>query len=350
MAKLIEPLVAAAIARRLAGDEDLRGSYLMERLHRDLSIVVPRAESLVAEASGIQSPPPVRFSVVDRASWSEANIVSMGRLLAPLADKLETRLKAAPAAFRVAQRGVISVEVGVLLGYVSRRVLGQYDALMPESGDEQRAPLYFVGPNLVEIERRYNFVPEEFALWVAVHEVTHRFQFAGVPWLRSRFSDLLSTYIGAMDLDARGLAERLAGAARRLADGSIPSEERSPAYLLASEGQRAALDELQSLMAVVEGHGNYVMDLVGAEVIPSFAGMKSLFERRRERLNSLQRVINYVIGLDMKMRQYELGQAFCEEVVSGGGPQALGRLWESPHLFPSLAELREPRSWLQRVA
>lgn len=350
MAKLIEPFVASAVARRLAGDHALSGSYLMERLHRDLAEVVPKAEELVAAASAIPSPPPVRWTVVDRAAWSEANIRSMGRMLAPLAEKVEARLRAAPAAVRALQRGVVSVEVGVLLGYVSRRVLGQYDALMPESEDDAAIPLYFVGPNLVELERLYNFVPEEFVLWVAIHEVTHRFQFAGVPWLRERFSGLLETYIGAIDLDARGLVERLAGAARRLADPSLTADERSPAYLLASQEQREALDGIQALMAVVEGHGNYVMDTVGARVLPSFKRMKALFERRRERLNMVQRAINYVIGLDVKLRQYETGQAFCEAVVAEGGNAALSRLWDRPDHLPTTAELRDPRAWLRRVA
>jgi putative hydrolase len=156
--------------------------------------------------------------------------------------------------------------------------------------------------------------------------------------------------MGAIDLDPRNLAERLAGAARRLMDGSMPAEERSPVYLLASDEQRSTLDSLQALMAVVEGHGNYVMDTVGAQVIPSFARMKRLFERRREQVNAVQRAINYVIGLEMKLRQYEIGQAFCEKVAADGGPSALARLWESPESFPSMAELREPVSWLRRVA
>jgi coenzyme F420 biosynthesis associated uncharacterized protein len=349
MAKLIEPLVASAVARRLAGDAPLVGSYLMERLQRDLETVVPRAEELVAAASGIPSPAPVRWALIDRAAWAEANIKGMGRMLAPLAERVDGKLRSVPAPVRYAQRGVVSVEVGVLLGFVSRRVLGQYDVLVPETADGF-VPLYLVGPNLIEVERHYNFVPEEFALWVAVHEVTHRFQFAGVPWLKQRFFELLETYMGAIDLDPRNLAERLAGAARRLMDGSMPAEERSPVYLLASDEQRSTLDSLQALMAVVEGHGNYVMDTVGAQVIPSFARMKRLFERRREQVNAVQRAINYVIGLEMKLRQYEIGQAFCEKVAADGGPSALARLWESPESFPSMAELREPVSWLRRVA
>jgi coenzyme F420 biosynthesis associated uncharacterized protein len=357
MARLINPRIAAAVARRLAGDGALRSSYLLERLRRDLENAVARSEDLVAEHSGITRPPPVPWGVIDRGEWAEANIAGMTALLAPLAERLEPRLAQLPAPLRIAQQGVVSVEMGVLLGYVSRRVLGQYDVLMPEGAGTRRprrrgneAALYFVGPNMVETERRWGFVPEEFALWVAVHEVTHRFQFAGVPWLRDRFFGLVRSYLSVTDVDAGSLARRLAGAATRLASGKVPVEERHPAYLLATEDQKAVLDQIQALMAVVEGHGNYVMDAVGARVIPSFKRMRYVFERRREQTTTLQRIVNQALGLELKLRQYELGQKFCEEVAAREGDAGLAYLWTDPEHLPTLSELRAPRSWLARVA
>jgi coenzyme F420 biosynthesis associated uncharacterized protein len=357
MARLIEPVIARAVARRLAGDEGLKDSYLLERLERDLSITVPQSEALVAETSGIPAPPPVRWGLIDRSSWAEANIDGMTTLLAPLAERIGKRLDAAPVGVRLAQRGVISVEIGVLLGYVSRRVLGQYDLLVPEDetpgrdgGAPGRGPLYFVGPNIVETERRFSFVPREFALWVSLHEVTHRFQFAGVPWLRERFFTLVRSYMEGTDLDARKLAGRLRSAGARMISRRVPPEEKNPMYLLASPEQRGILDELQALMAVVEGHGNYVMDTAGAAVIPSFGRMRRVFQMRREHVGAVQRVVHHVIGLEMKLRQYEMGQRFCDAVAAAEGPAALRHLWSDPANMPSLAELREPRRWLARVA
>lgn len=354
MAKLIEPRLATAIARRVGGDPGNRGSYLMQRLETDLAGAVPRAEELVAEASGIAAPPPVRWGVIGRGDWAAANVAAMTALIKPLADKVAHRLDSVPFPVRVAQRTIVSVELGVLLGYVSRRVLGQYDILVPDEAPRSRqgpgAPLYFVGINMVQIERNFGFVPEEFALWVAVHEVTHRFQFAGVPWLKPHFFGLVDSYLSSVEIDSRALSKRLGSAARKLMTGGLPPEERNPVYLLASDEQRAALDEIQALMAVVEGHGNYVMDAVGAREIPSFARMRRSFEGRRKQTTGVQRIINNVIGLEMKLRQYELGQAFCERVAQREGQDALAYLWESPEHFPSLDELRAPDKWLSRVA
>jgi coenzyme F420 biosynthesis associated uncharacterized protein len=362
MPRLVEPALASAVARRVAGTSGLDRSYLLDRLRTDLDEAVPRSEELVAEASGIPAPPPVAWGLIDRATWADANISSMTAMLNPIAEKLGDRLDRLPTAAKAAQRAIVSVEVGVLLGYVSRRVLGQYDLLVPKddgSPEARRrrrklpaggAALYFVGPNLIETERRYGFVPRDFAMWVALHEVTHRFQFEGVPWLRPHFLDLVKRYIDTVDIDTKGLIARLRIAAQRLASKDLPPEERSPMYLLATDDQRVVLDEIQALMAVVEGHGNYVMDSVGERVIPSMRRMRFVFERRRDQVNGIQKILSSTLGLEMKLKQYELGQAFCEAAVRQAGPDVLARLWGGPDQFPTLAELKSPELWLGRVA
>lgn len=362
----IEPRIAASVARRFSGETEIDPAAL-DALTAHLAQAVPQSEWLVANATGIPSPPPVAWGIIDRGAWAQANIQGMSTLLAPLTDKVTRRMQDVPWPARLVQRGLVSTEVGVLLGYVSRRVLGQYDVLVAERGRElaaasdrqrRRSPrgvpadtvLYFVGPNMIEVQQRLDFVPEEFALWVALHEVTHRFQFAGVPWLGERFFSLVRTYLESVDLDSRELAARLRKAASRLARGAVPAEERNAAYLLSTPEQRAMLDDLQALMAVVEGHGNYIMDSVGAAVIPTFRHMRASFEGRRRQTNALQRTIGHVIGLEMKLKQYELGQRFCTAVVERAGGAALDRLWTGPELWPKLAELRAPELWLARTA
>ncbi len=360
MAGLIDARIATAVARRMSGDVSGIDEGQRAKLESDLESAVGRSDELVASISGITSPRPVRWAIVERPDWAAANIHGMSRLIEPLEDRIGSSLKAVPAPARFAQRAFVSAEIGVMLGYVSRRVLGQYDLLVPESepGPNWRnrnsptggASLYFVGPNMIETCNRLKFVPEDFALWVAVHEMTHRYQFEGVPWLRERFFGLIRQYMASLQLDPKSLARRLADAAKKIVTRSISQEERNAVYLLASDEQRVILDDIQALMSVVEGHGNYVMDSIGAQVIPTFERMRKAFDKRRDQSNLLQRVINGAIGLEMKMRQYELGQTFCEAVVARGGNEALHALWSSPENLPSLSELRAPERWVTRVA
>lgn len=355
MARLIEPSIARPFARRLGGTPRPSAAEIAA-LEDRLDLAVRRSEDLVATISGIPAPAPVRWGVVDRVTWVEANIDGMNQILEPLMARLGARMDSLPRPVRLAQKTALSVEVGMLLGYVSRRVLGQYDLLVPDGVPLGRAArkrggaaLYFVGPNMIELGQRFRFDPDDFALWVAVHEVTHRFQFAGVPWLRDHFFGLVSEYISSLDLDARRLAKRFGTAVRRAAARGS-SEERHPIYLLSSDEQRTHLDRIQALMAVVEGHGNYVMDAVGTDHIPTVVRMREVFDRRRDNVGRLQRILHQALGLEMKLRQYELGQQFCDRVVEIGGPGALSALWESPERLPTLSELNEPQRWLSRIA
>jgi len=161
---------------------------------------------------------------------------------------------------------------------------------------------------------------------------------------------LVGEYMATLEMDAKHVTHRVGTAVKRLMAKDTSPEERNAVYLFADNEQRRILDELQALMAVVEGHGNFVMDSVGEAVIPSFQRMRSMFQRRREQTKLIQRAINHIIGLEMKLRQYELGQQFCEAATRRGGREALAHLWSDPSNLPTLEELRAPDTWLARVA
>jgi uncharacterized protein (DUF2342 family) len=67
--------------------------------------------------------------------------------------------------------------------------------------------VYYVVPNLLSMERRYAFPPEQFRLWVALHECTHRAQFTGVPWLRPYFIAQVHDLVDSIDPDTGHLVE-----------------------------------------------------------------------------------------------------------------------------------------------
>ena len=79
-------------------------------------------------------------------------------------------------------RKIAAAELGAALGWMSRRVLGQYDLLLAEDEDrDEQDFVYYVGPNILAIEKKFAFDPKQFRLWLALHELTHRSQFTGVP-------------------------------------------------------------------------------------------------------------------------------------------------------------------------
>ena len=160
--------LAERVAVRVAGHEPLADSYHYARLAIDFVEVTAQAEALVERATGLRSASgPARARVVDRADWVRANLASFGRLLRPLTDKMAERMDdggGARALMSGFSRRAAALEVGALLGWMGTRVLGQYDLLIIEDEDpEDQDIVYYVGPNVLALEKRYGFPPASSA-------------------------------------------------------------------------------------------------------------------------------------------------------------------------------------------
>jgi coenzyme F420 biosynthesis associated uncharacterized protein len=268
----------------------------------------------------------------------------MRRLLAPLTERLGARLANSPVA--PIGRYVTGTEVGVLLGYLAQRVLGQYDLLGPV-GDPTDA-VYYVGPNVLNLEKRFAFRPREFRLWIAIHEVTHRAQFTGVPWLKGYFLSLVERTLGIVDPDPRALANAVRRAADELRRGRNPLDDGGIVGLFATQEQRALLDEVQALMSLLEGHGNFVMSDLGRRHVAGEERMARILQARRQ-AGGITSVVHKLLGFEMKMRQYDVGERFVRGVVDEAGFAALDTAWRGQEFLPTLEELRTPQRWLERV-
>ena len=336
--------LAAKVARRFAGREPLASSYLSGSLRDDFASVTEQAEHLVAEHTGLRAPGVAHAEVVDRAAWVDANITSMQRLLAPLTARIGARMtnsRVAPLGRRVA-----GTETGVLLGYLAQRVLGQYDLLVLD--DDAADAVYYVGGNVLALEKRYAFRPRDFRLWIAIHEVTHRAQFTAVPWMKSYYLGLVERALSSIDPDPKRLVHALSRAADELRAGRNPLDDGGLVALLASDEQRGALAEVQALMSLLEGHGNSVMNQLGEEHVAGQARMARVLQARRQS-GGVGAVVQKLVGLESKMRQYEVGETFIAEVERVAGPRGIDAAWRGPEFLPTVAELAQPRDWLARV-
>lgn len=332
--------VAARVATRLAARGPLDGSYLMEGVAESLAGLVAEAEPLVAEETGFEASSPAAARVLGRAEWAAANVDSILTLMAPLLEKAEHRMAEAPFGgfARRAYRPALGAQLGAALGFLSHKVLGQYDVLVGRTDE-----VWFVGPNIVLLERRLGFVPRDFRLWVALHELTHRAQFEGNPWLRPHFLTSVHELLASLEMDARTLVERALEAARH------PEDPTPIGVRMLAPDQREQFDRLQALMTVVEGHGNFVMDRVAARVIPTQARMRRTLRAQAAAAGPVAKLIQRLLGLDLKRRQYEEGQAFFEAVDRAAGKQGVAACFGSPERLPAPDEIASPERWIQRV-
>jgi coenzyme F420 biosynthesis associated uncharacterized protein len=343
---MVDWSLARQIARLAAGSEPSPAD-----LGIDLVATCQELEGPVAGYTRLLPSTPVpRAEPVGREEWIEANLTTLAGMLDPVAERLEQRLEFAgplAGALKVASRATMAAEAGLVMGYVSQRVLGQYE-LSLLSGDAP-ARLLFVAPNLDKAVRRLEVEREPFLRWVCAHELTHVFQFQGVPWLRGHLGALMRRYLESVEVRVeRGSA----GGLPALPDPGRLVElfrEGGLIALVQSRDQRELLSEVQAAMAVVEGYSEHVMDALGEGLIPDGAKLRAAMQRRRANRSAPERVIERLLGLDFKLRQYELGKGFCDAVAAQGGMERLNAVWDSPESLPTLAELERPESWLERT-
>lgn len=346
--------LAERVAVRAAGREPFAESYLAHSLQRDFDEATAEAEELVAQTTGLRSlSGPARARVTDRSGWIHANVASFQRLLRPITDKLGHRAGSNQLSAGLTRK-VGGLEVGMLLGWMSARVLGQYDLLVVDDPDleapDDQDLVYYVGPNVLALEKRFAFPPKEFRLWLALHEVTHRAQFTGVPWLRGHYLGLVEQTLDSVDPDPKRFLDALGRVVDDLRAGRKPLEDGGIVTLLASPEQRAALDKVGGLMSLLEGHGDITMDRAGAHRIPSAKRFSKVLRDRRANANPAAKLLQRVIGLEAKINQYAQGERFIEEVERlGGGPDALEPVWRGASWLPTLEEIRAPEEWLDRV-
>jgi coenzyme F420 biosynthesis associated uncharacterized protein len=284
---------------------------------------------------------------IDRPRWIEANIATMQPLLDPMTKRLGNSSGPLGPALRSTTQLLLGAQVGALTGVLSQRVLGQYDISLL---DAERPPrLLLLAPNIAQAARNLSLDRDEFTSWVAIHEVTHAVQFGGAPWLRDHLGGMLRELLDGMQVGVRigGLPSVPSAAEVR----TLVERLRSGELLRIGLGEErwALVDRMQATMSLIEGHAEHVMDAVGADVLPSLEKMRTAMNRRRRSRAWQWRIVERLLGLEMKMRQYEVGRAFCDEVVEVGGARALARAWESSYMLPTTEELQQPTRWLERT-
>ncbi len=342
---MIDWFLAQRLARYVAGEPDPQPP------RTDLVALSADSAERVIAYTGLtpaHALPPAEG--IGRAEWIAANVGAMRSLLDPPLTKVGDGLGPARHAMRLAAGAVLTAEVGAVLGFLAQRVLGQYELVLLDTAPEDRPPrLLFVLPNLGNAGRAFGADEREFLTWVALHEVTHAVQFAGVPWLQPHMASMVRDLLSHAELriDARR-ALRLPGTddLKRLAAAVRSGDLVS---LVASEQERATLERMQCTMAVLEGHAEHVMDAVGAPLLPSLPRLRAALDARRRSQSAPARLLQRLLGLEMKMKQYEQGKRFCDAVVREAGVEALNRVWSAPEALPSSAELDSPLAWLGRT-
>ena len=349
------------IANALEGREDPAPSEDDRRMFTE---VVRVAELHIARFTGLEAPSDVvEIKAVRRAEWVNANTQSLRELLEPAAQRIASamgeatrdasgadmppEMRAMGGMFEQISPLLLGAQVGSVLGFLGQHVLGQYDIAIPRSGP---GALLFVVPNIAQFEHDWSLDPTDFRTFVALHEVTHRFEFAR-PWARERFDELLRDFLSTLKIDASAIQERLSSidASDPEAVQALMGSEEGLFGAVLDDEQRIKLGRIQAFMAAAEGYGDHVMQALGRELLPSFVRIEEAMRRYREG-EAGDPVFERLLGIEMKREQYVQGRAFCDFVVEQTDEATLTTMWDSVEAMPSLPEIEEPRLWLARSA
>jgi coenzyme F420 biosynthesis associated uncharacterized protein len=338
-ARLADWETAYQVGRRVAGPGPRVIPADRARMREELSVAVARAEGLVGDFTGLTvSGFRSRAWVMGRGDWIRQNLHGLQRLLEPLAVRVLEKHPDRPALSRKA----MGAQAGALLGYVSRRVIGQFDVFLPPDDD---GLIYFVGPNVVEVERRYALTPADFRLWVAIHEVTHRVQFSAAPWLRGYLNGMVDEYLSTVSLDSKALFEQLR---RVVEEAKHGLDLRQGLLAVLTPEQRAVFERSQGMMSLLEGHASFVMNEVTRDHVHDLERMRRALSHRRK-AGKAEQVLQKAIGFDQKVRQYDIGELFVREVLDRVGREGFNKVWERAENLPRLDEIGDPDAWVTRV-
>jgi coenzyme F420 biosynthesis associated uncharacterized protein len=345
--RLVDWEAVRGIARRRLGVDDVQlGAEARQAAEDFYRGVLLRIEPVVAAEIGAALPQALETpAVIDRREWIDLNLSTFERLF----DRVETIMIAAGgedtpgrALARIVNRSIGNQQLGFLLAFLARKVLGQYDVSLLATGPAIRGRLHFVEPNIVATATSMRLPLDEFRTFIALHEATHAFEFEAYPWLREHFAGLVAESIDQLAADSGGLAARLRSVLAGRGAGHWLERMMSPKQL-------EVFQRTQALMALLEGYSNHVMNAAGQQLLPGFAQIHDRFERRNTARGALERAIMRLTGLDLKMEQYQAGERFVDTVLASRDRAFLNRVWEGPEMLPTLKEIRAPARWIARL-
>ena len=353
--RLIDWEWATRVAVRTAGREPLLHPGAHAQLQTQYETLLREIEAPIAQYTGHDlSLANTQVEVLDRAGWIQANMQNFRALFQPLEEFYveslpEGQRSGPPPAMQQASRAMVGAQLGILVGYLSRRVLGQYDIALLTETEQLGGKLYFVEPNLRHAEQMLDVPPDQLRRWIALHEATHAHEFEQYPWVRQYLNASLRQYLRLLmdDLHGHGTEGALLAIANRFL-GNLRSGHTMLNALMTPQ-QRELMSRLQALMALAEGYSNHVMNHVGAELLPNFELLHQRVEHRQRERSRVEQMFLRVTGLSLKMEQYRLGERFVDEVVRARGVAFVNRAWEGPELLPTEAEIRDPAAWIGRM-
>ena len=293
--------------------------------------------------------------------WVDNTLDTWKRLCDPVAEQIsnvwvstlpeEAKSMAGPLLAMMSQMGGMAFgsQLGQALGKLSREVLTSTDIGLP-LGPKGVAALM---PEAVEALAEGLEQPRsEILTFLAAREAAHHRLFSHVPWLSSQLLNAVEAFAKGMKVDTSGIED--------LAKGFNPATLGDPAAMeqLLNQGifepkatpeQVAALERLETMLALIDGWVQTVVNEALGDRIPGTSALSEVLRRRRATGGPAEQTFATLVGLELRPRKLREAAVLWERLTAAVGADARDAVWQHPDLLPGAEDLDEPAAFIDRI-
>lgn len=311
-------------------------------------------DEVTALPSGVTTP-----EAWSRAEWVEKTLPVWSQLCDPIAARVvesmgtvlpqEMQAVAGPLLSVVRQMGGMMVggQAGQAIGALAREVVGSTDVGLPLTPAGHAALL---PRGVADFGTGLGVPGDQVRLYLALREAAHHRLFTHAPWLRARL-------LGAVEEYARGITIDMARLEQAVAHID-PSDPEAVQNALQGEGlftaeqnpqQQVALARLETLLALVEGWVDTVVNSSAADRLPAAVPLAEAVRRRRAEGGPAERTFAALVGLELRPRRLREAAALWRAVEEERGAEGRDGLWAHPDLMPTAEDLDDPEGFARRA-
>jgi putative hydrolase len=304
-----------------------------------------------------------RTSAWSRAEWVEHTLPVWKGVVEPVAQSVGDAMSQAMASQAPPEmQGMLSgalpmlrrmggaffgAQLGQAIGALAREVVGASDVGLPLLPPGRAALL---PANVAEFGGGLDLPEDEVRLYLALHEAAHARLFSSVPWLRPHLLGAVAEYARGITIDTAAIEEAVrsidpsdAESLQNALSSGLFEPERTPA-------QQATLDRLETLLALIEGWVDEVVDAAARGSLPHAAALRETVRRRRASGGPAEHTFASLVGLELRPRRLREAAAVWAAVGRARGTEGRDALWAHPDLVPTAAALADPESFARPPA
>lgn len=292
-----------------------------------------------------------RAEAWSRAEWVEATMESWQQMVEPMAGQMTTAMQralpqeaqamAGPMMGMLSQAGgsMFGAQVGQGVGALAAEVLSSTDIGIPLTDGSTTA---LVTANTRAFGDGLDVEQSDVLLYLALRECAHQRLFHHVPWLRAHLLSAVEDYGRGLTIDTGRIEEamtsldptNLEAMQDAMSGGLFVPEE--------TETQRAALQRLETALALVEGWVDHVVGQATEDRMPAAGRLQEAVRRRRAAGGPAEQTFASLVGLELRPRRLRDAAALWGALRSAKGQEARDAVWAHPDLLPTAADLDDP--------